>query len=122
MKYSNVRSCVIKAKMSSTACTSCYSTNNTDKINYQNTSKHHDNGFNDDEYSYEKGLLHYKKWWELTEVDVIVNGHMVTGVPVFTHNNTLRVVNDKHSYFIPLEKVDYIRTDDGLKQNCEPDC
>lgn len=60
------------------------------------------------------GLLHFRKWWERVEVDVSVYGNLITGIPIFIEENTLRLVNDNHSYFIPLEKVDYIRTTDGL--------
>jgi len=60
------------------------------------------------------GLLHYRKWWERNEVDLSVCGSLVSGTPIFIEENTLRVVNSKYSYFIPLEKIDYIRTTDGL--------
>lgn len=39
---------------------------------------------------------------------------MLTGTPIFMHEDTLRVVNDTYSYFIPMDNVDYIRTPDGL--------
>ena len=61
-----------------------------------------------------RGLLHYRKWWERSEVDISVCGCLVSGTPIFVEENTLRVVNRKYSYFIPLEKIDYIRTTDGL--------
>lgn len=61
-----------------------------------------------------RGLYYYRKWWELSEVDLFVNGDLLTGIPIFTDDNTLRVVSGKYSYFIPLEKIDYIRTADGL--------
>jgi len=60
------------------------------------------------------GLLHYRKWWEQNEVDISVCGKFISGTPIFTEENTLRVINSKYSYFIPLEKIDYIRTTDGL--------
>lgn len=60
------------------------------------------------------GLLHFRKWWERNKVDISVNHELITGTPVFTEKNTLRVINKQYSYFIPLEKVDYIRTSDGL--------
>jgi len=60
------------------------------------------------------GLLHYREWWEQTPVDISVCGRLVSGTPIFIEENTLRVVNSKFSYFIPLEKIDYIRTADGL--------
>lgn len=60
------------------------------------------------------GLLHYRKWWERVEAEILVNGKLITGIPIFIEENTLRVINKDHSYFIPLEKVDYIRTNDGL--------
>ena len=62
-----------------------------------------------------RGLLYYRKWWELSEVDICVGGSLLTGIPVFMYENTLRVVNEEHSYFIPLEKIDYIQTTDGLQ-------
>lgn len=65
------------------------------------------------------GLLNYRKWWELVEVDISVYGKLITGVPIFIEENTIRVVNNKHSYFISLEKVDYIRTSDGLGCCCQ---
>lgn len=64
-----------------------------------------------------RGLLHYRKWWELSDVDIFINGDKITGIPIFAEKNTLRVINDGYSYFIPLEKVDYIRTTDGLKSS-----
>lgn len=60
------------------------------------------------------GLLHFRKWWERIKVDISVNNNLISGVPIFIEENTLRVVNKNFSYFIPLEKVDFIRTDDGL--------
>lgn len=56
----------------------------------------------------EKGLLRYKKRWERREVDICVNKRMLTGIPIFTGSNTLRVVDGDYSYFIPLEKVVFI--------------
>lgn len=67
----------------------------------------------------ENGLKQYKKWWFRRNVDISVNGDMITGTPVFIKENTLRVIGNLHSYFIPLHKVDYIRTDDGLENMCE---
>ena len=60
------------------------------------------------------GLLHYRQWWERNEADISICGKLVSGTPIFLEENTLRVVNCKYSYFIPLEKIDYIRTTDGL--------
>jgi len=60
------------------------------------------------------GLLHYRQWWERSEVDISICGQLITGTPIFVEENTLRVVNSQYSYFIPLEKIDYIRTSDGL--------
>ena len=60
------------------------------------------------------GLLHYRKWWERNEIDIAVCGKLITGTPIFIEENTLRVINSQYSYFIPLEKIDYIRTTDGL--------
>lgn len=63
------------------------------------------------------GLLHYRNFWELVEVEMLVNGKLITGIPVFIEENTFRVINDKHSYFIPIKNVDYIRTNDGLRSS-----
>ena len=63
------------------------------------------------------GLLHYRKWWERSEIDLSVCGRLITGIPIFVEENTLRVVNSRYSYFIPLEKIDYIRTTDGLRSS-----
>jgi len=62
------------------------------------------------------GLLHYQKWWFRSAVDVSINGEKLSGTPIFVHDDTIRMVNDDHSYFVPLTKIDYIRTTDGLKQ------
>lgn len=64
------------------------------------------------------GLLHYRKWWERVDVDILVNGKLISGIPIFIEEDTLRVINNDYSYFIPLEKVDYIRTTDGLDSCC----
>lgn len=60
------------------------------------------------------GLLHYRRWWELIEVEILTGGKLISGVPIFVEENTLRVINNDYSYFIELDKVDYIRTKDGL--------
>jgi len=60
------------------------------------------------------GLLHYRKWWERNPVDISVCGRFISGTPIFIEENTLRVINSQYSYFVPLEKIDYIRTTDGL--------
>lgn len=60
------------------------------------------------------GLLHFREWWELVEVNICVGGKLISGIPIFMEEDTLRVVDRNHSYFIPLRKVDYIRTNDGL--------
>lgn len=86
--------------------------------NHENTFAHtSENQNNEKEVLYGRGLFHYGKWWERSEVDIFVNGNILTGIPIFTDKNTLRVVNNCHSYFVPMEKVDYIRTTDGL-QSC----
>lgn len=65
------------------------------------------------------GLLHYRKWWERTNVVISIKGKLITGMPIFVEENTLRVINKEYSYFIPLENVDYIRTTDGLNSCCD---
>lgn len=63
---------------------------------------------------YGRGLFHYQEWWFRNQIDICVNGKLISGIPIFADHNTIRVVNEKHSYFIPVEKIDYIRTPDGL--------
>ena len=63
------------------------------------------------------GLLRFKKWWYRREVCLAVEGDHITGTPIFIAGSTLRVVNPDYSYFIPMHKVDYIRTDDGYASN-----
>ena len=62
-----------------------------------------------------QGLLYYQKFWHLSEVEISVRGELLHGTALEFHQNTLRLINDTHSYYIPLRQVDYIRTDDGLK-------
>ncbi len=61
------------------------------------------------------GYLQYQDWWFLREVDIAVCGHVLTGTPIFLHSDTLRVVNNHNSYFVPLGRIDYIRSNDGLE-------
>jgi|GEM_PF-6709095 len=68
----------------------------------------------ENEWLHGRGLYHYGKWWKRRKVGVFVNGNMLEGIPAFTDCNTLRIISDKHSYFVPLEKIDYIRTDDAF--------
>lgn len=63
-----------------------------------------------------RGLLHYKKWWLLRHIDLRVNGEMLSGTPIFVEKGTMRLVDKSYSYFIPLSKVDYIRTQDGFDE------
>jgi len=63
---------------------------------------------------YGRGLFHYQQWWFRNQIDICVNGDLISGIPIFADHNTIRLVNEKHSYFIPVEKIDYIRTPDGL--------
>ena len=60
------------------------------------------------------GLLRYRKWWELNEVVISVCGTALSGTPIFVEEDALRLINNRHSYFIPLDKIDYICTTDGL--------
>ena len=62
-----------------------------------------------------EGLLYYQKFWYLNEVEICVKGELLYGTALEFHQNTLRLINDTHSYYIPLRQVDYIRTGDGLK-------
>ena len=59
-------------------------------------------------------LLAFREWWERTEVEISVGGERIVGIPAFVEGGALRVINENRSYFIPLSKVDYIRTKDGL--------
>lgn len=60
------------------------------------------------------GLLSYEKWWFLNDVDIHVGGTLLSGMPISLHGDTLRMINDTYSYFIPLCQIEYIRTLDGL--------
>lgn len=62
-----------------------------------------------------EGLLYYQKFWYLSEVEISIRGELLHGTTLEFHENTIRLVNKKHSYYIPLHKVDYIRTSDGLE-------
>lgn len=64
---------------------------------------------------YGRGLFHYQKWWFRNQIDICVNGKLISGIPIFADHNTIRVVNEKNSYFIPVEKIDFIRTPDGFE-------
>jgi len=61
-----------------------------------------------------EGLFQFRKWWEYEKVELRVNGSLLEGVPIFADETVMRIVNDDHSYFIPLCKVDYIRTENGF--------
>lgn len=61
------------------------------------------------------GLLQFRQWWELTEVIICTGGKLICGTPIFVKEDVLRIVNSDHSYFIPLCKIDFIRSDDGLR-------
>ena len=63
------------------------------------------------------GLLFFRRWWERSHADLAVGGKLISGVPIFAEAGTLRVVSQRYSYFIPLEKIDYIRTADGLSSH-----
>ena len=62
----------------------------------------------------EDGLLCYKKWWFLRDVDISVGRDLLSGIPMCLQEDTLRVMNDTYSYFIPMGNVNYIRSCDGL--------
>lgn len=61
------------------------------------------------------GLLEYKKWWWLRPVEVSIYGEILNGTPIFIRNGTIRLINENDSYFIPLNKITYIKTVDGLE-------
>ena len=62
------------------------------------------------------GLTQFKEWWFERMVDIRVGDVTLRGMPLFLRGDTLRVVCDAHSYFIPLSRIDYIRTPNGLAQ------
>ena len=62
-----------------------------------------------------EGLLAYQKHWYLNEVDVKVQGELLSGTPIGRKGDTLCLINAEHRYFIPLKGIDYIRTRDGLE-------
>ncbi|MCL2433518.1 MAG: hypothetical protein FWD16_03250 [Clostridia bacterium] len=62
------------------------------------------------------GLLHYEKWWFQQKAALLIGDELIEGTPVFLRDNTLRVINDSHSYFIPLEHIKFIRTCNGLDE------
>lgn len=65
--------------------------------------------------AYGEGLLYFQKWWFLNnDIDISVGGKLLRGTPIFLRENTLRMVSDDHSYFIPLRHVEYIRTPHGM--------
>lgn len=69
-----------------------------------------------------RGLFHYKKFWFRRNVDINVDGHVITGIPILSDYNIIHVINDHNSYFIPIEKIDYICTSNGLKIKKESEC
>ena len=44
-----------------------------------------------------------------------MEGKLLTGIPMMIRKNAMRVMNEHHSYIIPMDNVDYIRTPDGLQ-------
>lgn len=62
-----------------------------------------------------EGLLYYQRFWYLCDVSISVRGELLSGIPMDMHENTLRLINEQYSYFIPIHQVDYIRTPDGLE-------
>lgn len=64
---------------------------------------------------YGEGLLYYQKFWYLNDVEISVRGEILCGTTLEFHENTLRLISDTHSYYIPLRQVDYIKTSDGLQ-------
>lgn len=66
-----------------------------------------------------KGFLAYKQLWYRENVDISVNGKMLSGIPIFLRQGALRMVNEVYSYIIPLDCVDFIRTCDGYKSACD---
>lgn len=62
------------------------------------------------------GLLRFQQCWERVEVDISVGGQVITGTPIFIEGDAIRVINALHSYFIPLNKIAFIRIPNGLCQ------
>jgi len=74
---------------------------------------YHEQESDDSDDAKDSGLLQYRKWWFMREVALSVNGRMIEGTPVFLRKGALRVIGEAHSYFVPMAKIDYIRTADG---------
>ncbi|MCL1963721.1 MAG: hypothetical protein FWF69_01490 [Firmicutes bacterium] len=64
--------------------------------------------------AYGEGLLYFQKWWFLNDIELSVGGTLLSGTPIFLRDNTLRMVDKTHSYFIPLRHVEYIKTPNGM--------
>lgn len=75
---------------------------------------HFDQELLNEEDSFVSSLLRCKKWWGESEADVFVTGNIFTGISSLTDKSTLRVDNGTHSYIIPIEKIECIRTTDSL--------
>ena len=67
------------------------------------------------------GLLCYQGHWYLSEVDVKVQNELLSGTPIALKGNTLCLINKGHRYFVPLHKIDYIRTLEGLESSFDED-
>lgn len=68
------------------------------------------------------GLLRYQKHWYLCRSEVKVGDELLSGTPIGFKDNTLCLINKEHRYFIPLRKVDYIRTPEGLDSSFDDGC
>ncbi|MCL2811513.1 MAG: hypothetical protein FWD25_06440 [Clostridia bacterium] len=62
-----------------------------------------------------QGLLCYQNHWYLRDADVKVRNELLCGIPIGLKGNTLCLINKEFRYFIPLNRVDYIRTAEGLE-------
>ena len=62
-----------------------------------------------------QGLLCYQHHWYLNDADVKVQGELLSGIPIGLKGNTLCLINKEYRYFIPLGRVEYIRTAEGLE-------
>ena len=60
-----------------------------------------------------EGLMRFEKWWYRRSVEVRAGGETILGTPIIIEGGVMRLINEGYSYFVPLGKVDFIRTRDG---------
>ena len=74
----------------------------------------------DAETAHSPSLLAFRDWWERREAIISAGGERICGIPAFIEHGAMRVICETCSYFIPLEKIDYIRTEDGFCPSPRP--